>query len=76
MGSADKMVSKVDEAIGLAASITFVVCCATSTTVYNKEMIMLKANIHFKLSATMSEINDLLEIEVSYKVCGMPYLSQ
>lgn len=33
IGSADEMVSIVDEAIGFASSITFVVCCAASATV-------------------------------------------
>lgn len=33
MGSAEEMVSTVDEAIGLASSITFVVCCAVSATI-------------------------------------------
>jgi hypothetical protein len=33
-GSEDVMVSTVAEAMGLAPSITFVVCCAASATVY------------------------------------------
>lgn len=33
VGSADEMVSMVEEAIGLAPSITFVVCCAAPATV-------------------------------------------
>lgn len=40
-GSADEIVSTVDEAIGLASSMTFVVCFAASATVCNQEIIML-----------------------------------
>ena len=40
IGSADVMVSKVEEAIGFAASITFVVCFAASATVCNQNHCM------------------------------------
>ena len=45
IGSADKMVSTADEAIGLASSITLVVFCATSETVCSTKKV-----IHFSES--------------------------
>lgn len=41
VGSAETMVLTVDEAMGFAPSINFVVCCAASVTVCNKGIIHL-----------------------------------
>lgn len=40
-GSAVEIVSTVDEAIGLATSMTLPVCCAAPTTVCNQEKYMI-----------------------------------
>ena len=40
-GSAVEIVSTVDEAIGLAPSMTFPVCCAAPTTVCNHESYLI-----------------------------------
>lgn len=61
MGSDDEMVSIVEEAIGLASSITFVVFCAASATVCKQRDKQIDKHdhsyIHIKISPKMPEIS-------------------
>lgn len=57
IGSADVMVSKAEEAIGLAASITLVLCFATSAAVCNQ-------NCYMSFTVTTIQVNPALQMNI------------